>query len=157
MVYTKVNDKQNVLITPTVKKVQVKYTADYEPKFATEGSAGFDLQTVQKERIYPGTLTKVDLGIKFEIPEGYYLEIAARGSLQKKGLILGNSIGIIDSDYRGSVFAGLRNLSKKKVILESGERVVQGILHKLENVELVPTKTLTKTDRGEGGYGSTGK
>ena len=151
---TKLKDKQSVLMPKTV---QVKYIADYEPKFATEGSAGFDLQTVQKERIYPGTMTKVDLGIKFEIPKGYYLEIVPRSSLQKLGLILGNCVGIIDQDYKGEVFAGLRNLGKNKVILEKGERVVQGILRKSENVELVPTKTLTKTNRGEGGYGSTGK
>ncbi len=135
----------------------VKFVGDYVPEYATKDSACFDLKCAEKTRVYPGELVKVDLGIKVEVPKGYYLEIVPRSSLCKQGLMLANSVGIIDTDYRGQVFAALRNIGKTKVILKTGERIVQGMIKPIEKVEFKKVLKLTETTRGAGGYGSTGK
>ena len=151
---SKLVDQPQILLE---KQPEIKYVGNYEPVYTTKGSAGFDLQTTEKVRVYPGELVKVDLGIKVQVPEGYYLQVVPRSSLAKSGLIMANSFGVIDSDYTGTVFAPLRNITKDKVILEKGQRIVQGILRKYEQVSFNNVKSLTKTKRGEGGYGSTGK
>jgi len=149
--------KQTIDKKPIVKTApEVKFVGEYTPEYATKGSACFDLKCIQKERIFPGELVKVDLGIKVEIPKGYYMEIVARSSLVKSGLILANSVGVIDTDYRGPVFAALRNVGKTKIILPPGQRIVQGMLKPIEQVTFKQVKKLSETVRGEGGYGSTG-
>ena len=148
---------KSVKMPENVKMLEIKYIGDYEPKFATDGSAAFDLQAVEKLRIYPGELGKVSLGISFEVPEGYYLEVVPRSSLAKEGVILANSIGIIDNDYRGEVFAILRNVSKKKIIINKGDRIVQAMLKPVIKNTFKKVNNLSVTARGTGGYGSTGK
>jgi len=137
--------------------LELKYIADYVPTYGTKDSACFDLRCINKTRIFPGELVTVSLGIKFEVPQGYYLEILPRSSLAKSGLLLANSMGVVDADYRGEVFAPLRNISKNKVIIEAGQRIVQGMLKKVEQIKLTKATTLSTTTRGTGGYGSTGK
>ena len=137
------------------KKLELKFIGDYTPKYATKGSAGFDLICPVKTRVFPGELVKIDMRLKFEIPKGYYLEIVPRSSLAKTGLVLANSVGIIDSDYRQSLFAVLRNLSKTKVIIKGGDRILQAILKPVEQVTLKKVNEIEDTTRG--GYGSTGR
>ena len=147
----------NKLNVEKSNNLTLKYLGEYEPKYATKDSACFDLCTIQKERIFPVELVKVDLGIKVEVPKGYYMEIVARSSLAKKGIILGNSVGIVDADYRGPVFAPLRNVGKTKVILSAGDRVVQAMIKPVKQVTFKKATKLSETIRGEGGYGSTGE
>lgn len=135
----------------------IKFVGEYTPEYATEDSACFDLKCISKTRIFPGELVKVDLGIKVEVPKGFYMEIIPRSSLAKSGLILANSIGCVDSDYRGPVFAVLRNVGKTKVIIDKDERVVQASIKPVQQVTFKKESKLTETIRGEGGYGSTGK
>ena len=156
LIKTKTSDK---LIEKKVesKQVEIKYVGDYEPKYATDGSACFDLAANQKERIFPGECVLVDLGIKIEIPKGYYMELIPRSSIYKSGLMLANSVGIIDADYRGPVMAALINVSKLKVMIQKDERIMQAIIKPVQKVSFKKEISLSTTERGVGGMGSTGK
>ncbi len=127
------------------------------PEHKTAGAAGFDIGAKERVEIFPGKTESVFLNIAVEIPEGYFLLLAARSSLHKKGLAMRNGIGIIDSDFRGDsdhMKAVLFNFSDAPVIIERGERIVQGIVipfvrGEWEEVCEMPNKT-------RGGFGSTG-
>ena len=114
------------------------------PIYATEGSAGCDL-TVAEFTISPSKKSaKVNLGLAFEIPKGYFGLVVPRSSLfQKTGLIMTNSVGIIDSDYRGFISANLYNTKDEEVILENGERIMQIIFIPYIRPELEKVKELS--------------
>lgn len=112
----------------------------------------------------------IGLGFMAEPPKGYYLEIVPRSSIGlKTPLRQPNSVGIIDADYRGEVKAmyevpvGLRDfsigvqISVREFVIQSGDRIAQMILRKMEEADLVQVDELSETERGEGGFGSTGK
>ena len=117
-----------------------------------------DLGTSTKAVVIPpGYTTTFCTGLKCAVPEGYYLEIHPRSSLGfKKDVMLANTVGIIDAHYRGEIKIALHNNSPLNVCIEDGERVVQCMLKKVEDVESVVVDELDETDRGEGGFGSTG-
>lgn len=117
-----------------------------------------DLGTAVKAvLIPPGYTTIFCTGLKCAVPEGYYLEINPRSSLGfKKDVMLANTTGIIDAHYRGEIKVALHNNSPVNVYIEDGERVVQCMLKKVEEVTSVVVDKLDETDRGEGGFGSTG-
>lgn len=131
-----------------------------EPRKAHDSDAGFDLVAVsggwvEKERVYV-----YHTGLAFEIPEGYVGLVFPRSSVAKKDLVLSNCVGVIDSGYRGEVLAkfGLANRPHvEDPIYHIGDRIVQLIIIKLPEVEMVEVDELSESDRGEGGYGSTGK
>lgn len=125
-----------------------------EPLKATDGSAGFDLYAVS-EIINKKTI-KYDTGIAFEIPKGYVGLLFPRSSVIKKGLTMGNSVGVIDSDFRSSVSA-VFYVNENDEIYKIGERVCQLVLVPIPYFELVEVDELTETERGTGGFGSTGK
>lgn len=152
---SKLANAAGVLTSPG--RLEVKFVGDYTPKYATEGSACFDLKCLEKERIFPGEQVKIDLGIKVEVPKGYYMEIVPRSSITKSNLMLANSVGIIDSDYRGQVFAVIRNVGKTKVILTKDTSIVQAMIKPIMQVQFKKALKLNETARGEGGHGSTGK
>ena len=134
------------------------------PKKNSEQAAAFDLyipEGIQPERvpIYRGQVFSIPLGFSTEIPEGYYGQIQIRSSLGKKGLIIPNAPGIVDSDYRGEWKMMLWNLLSEPYVLIGGDRVAQVIFLPCPNFtwkEVEPEK-LTKTRRGYGGFGSTGR
>ncbi len=135
--------------------------------------SGFDLYVPQTVTIEPGEIKLINMGVKCavkkftkkeeksqitldSIPSPYYLY--ARSSVSKRGIILVNSVGIIDSGYRGPLMAAFYNTKKESVTIESGDRIVQICMPDLSynfNVQLV--ESLDHTERGEGGLGSTGK
>lgn len=138
--------------------------------------SGFDLYVPQSVTIGPGEIKLINMGVKCAVSKGipasyegamegeiidygpspYYLY--ARSSVSKRGIILVNSVGIIDSGYRGPLMAAFYNTKKESVTIESGDRIVQICMPDLSydfNVQLV--ESLDHTERGEGGLGSTGK
>lgn len=117
-----------------------------------------DLGTVTKGcLIYNNQTVIFHTGLKCAVPEGYYLEINPRSSLGfKKDLVLANTTGIIDSHYRGELMVAIHNNSGIVQEIMDGERVVQCMLKKVEDVENVEVNELDDTDRGEGGLGSSG-
>lgn len=130
------------------------------PKYATEGSAGFDLYCNNEEIIIakPNEVVKVPTGLRMEIPRGYFGAIYPRSSAGIKSRIkLANTTGIIDSDYRGEVVLFLVNEGDKDLEIAKGDRLAQMIIQPYIQVNIVEVDTLEETKRGEGGIGSTGK
>lgn len=140
--------------------VKIEYLPSYwglsKCDYETLGSAGFDLRSTESKEISPGERVLIKTGIKMEIPEGYELQIRPRSGLAlKSGLTVLNSPGTIDSDYRGEIGVILINHGDKVLIVVRGERIAQGVLKEVSRVRFVEGK-VGETERGSGGFGSTG-
>lgn len=125
------------------------------PFYATIGSAAFDL-TVDRIEFISSSQMKVYFGVGFEIQEGYVGIIAPRSSVCKTAFSLANSIGIIDSDYRNEVSA-VFDIIREGHQYSVGERAAQMMIMPFSQCNIVEVNELSETERGEGGYGSTGK
>ncbi len=129
------------------------------PTYATPHSSGLDLRAAIEKPITVKPLERVLIptGLILEIPEGYEGQVRPRSGLAlKKGLTVLNAPGTIDADYRGEVKVILINLGKEEVVIEPGERIAQLVIAPVQRVEVVEAQELTPTERGEGGFGSTG-
>jgi len=129
------------------------------PTYATSGAAGLDLQAALSESkvLLPGKRMLVPTGLCFAIPEGYEGQVRPRSGLALKwGVTVVNSPGTIDSDFRGEVGVVLINHGEEPFRIEPRMRIAQLVLCKVERAELVLTTALSSTERGGGGYGSTG-
>ncbi len=128
------------------------------PSYATSLSAGMDLRANLSETlpILPGEVVLVPTGIFIELPEGYEAQLRARSGLAKKGIILPNAPATIDADYRGEIRILLMNLSKEKFFIEDGDRIAQMVVARYVHVEWQEVSELSPTERGKGGFGSTG-
>lgn len=130
------------------------------PVYATGGSAGMDLTFASDDELVlePGERTKLPTGIKLEIPLGYEGQIRPRSGLAyKAGISLTNCVGTVDSDYRGEVQVLIINHGKEPYTFKPGERIAQLLIAPTLQVELVEVESVDSTERGEGGFGSTGK
>jgi len=130
------------------------------PRYETEGSSGMDLSANINSNIEigPGDSTIIPTGISVSIPKNYEIQIRPRSGLAAKNQIsVLNTPGTIDSDYRGEIKVILINLSKKKFVLEKGSRIAQMVLCPIAKAKIREVENLGKTDRGSGGFGSTGK
>ena len=130
------------------------------PQYETAGSAGLDLRANISVSVTLGSLERalVSTGLFIELPVGYEAQVRPRSGLSiKKGLSLVNSPGTIDSDYRGEIKIILVNLSNQPQTVEPGERIAQMVVAKYERIEWEEAGALSETERGEGGFGSTGK
>ena len=130
-----------------------------EPFYATDGAAGLDLTVFGEDvSISPNGRAVVKTGICVAIPDGYVGLIFVRSSLGvKRGITLSNSVGVIDSDYRGELLVSLHNTMSETAILCEGERVAQLVVVPCPRHELVECEKLDETERGDGRFGSTGK
>ena len=126
------------------------------PCYAKAGDAGMDLVAVSEEWNKNNTMVTYDTGLSVEIPEGYVGLLFPRSSVSKTTLNLANSVGVIDSGYRGSLMLKFRYLEEGDVY-EVGDRVAQLVIMKLPFVEIIEVNELSSSERGEGGFGSTGK
>lgn len=124
------------------------------PFYATEGSAAMDLTAVSNEYIDTEHI-KYNFGLAFQIPKGKVGLIFPRSSCYKQKQLLSNCVGVIDSDYRGEISAVMIGTSKSSYT--TGERVAQIMFIDAPQIEFVETDELSTSERGEGGYGSTGK
>nr|WP_317323919.1 dUTP diphosphatase [uncultured Flavonifractor sp.] len=131
------------------------------PQRATAGSAGMDLAACIDEAvtIAPRQLVRIPTGIAIALPGPEYVAlIFARSGLGvKHGISLSNGVGVIDSDYRGEIMVGLTNLSDVPYAIHPGDRVAQLVVTPVALPELERVETLDDTDRGTGGFGSTGQ
>lgn len=127
------------------------------PVFASAKAACFDLVAAERGPVY-GNTRAYKLGIAFDIPDGYHIEVYIRSSLAfKRDFTLMNSVGIVDADYKGMVQAKLAYLGEGPADWPRiGDRIVQARLVRETKTEFVPVDTLTESERGEGGFGSTG-
>lgn len=127
------------------------------PVYATAGAAGMDLHSTSDLTCPPGVVTKIPTGIALECPEGYEFQVRGRSGLSSSGLITANGVGTIDADYRGEIGMLLFNATEEPVVIRTGDRVGQLILSEVPRVLWVECEELSETNRGTGGYGSTGR
>jgi len=129
------------------------------PAYATSGSAGCDLRAAVGEpaTILPGERALVPTGIAIAVPEGYEGQVRMRSGLAlKQGLILPNAPGTIDSDYRGEIRVIVANIGREPVTISRGDRIAQLVLAPVARARLERVRELPESERGPGGFGSTG-
>lgn len=129
------------------------------PEYQTAGAAGADFHACLDEPVtlQPMERRMIPTGVAMEIPEGYEVQIRARSGMSiKHGITMINGVGTIDSDYRGEFGVLLINLSQEPFTIEPGMRIAQMVVAKYERVEWQEVDELDETERGGGGYGSTG-
>ena len=128
------------------------------PKHAKKGDAGLDLTSRETVQIAPFETVLVGTGVQAEIPDGYFGDVRPRSSIAtKRGITLANSPSTIDSGYRGEIMLPLHNITSKMQRVEKGERVAQMIIQPFATCECVEVDELSDSERGVGGFGSTGK
>ena len=144
-----------------MKEVYIINESPFElPSYATVDSAGVDLKAFLDKPLELKPLERkiIRTGIKLALPEGFEAQVRPRSGLAAKhGISILNSPGTIDSDYRGEIGVILVNLSNKKFKANSGDRIAQLVLKKYEKINWKIIKELPKTNRGFGGFGSTGE
>lgn len=144
-------------------KVSVKRLKDgvVMPFYATKGSAGLDLSAAIDEDVLlkAGEIALVPTGIAISIPNADYgaFIFARSGLASKHGICLANSVGVIDSDYRGEIKCALINLGKADFVIQKGERIAQMVFLPVAQAILEEKESLDETERGSGGFGSTGR
>ena len=138
-----------------IKKLDVDAVV---PKQMTDGAAGFDLTATMVTEL-PNKKLMCNTGLAFEIPEGYVGLLFPRSSVVRTDLRLANSVGVIDSDYRGEITIVFDEIPTRYVTnsYNKGDRVAQMVIMPIAKVELVVVDELSNTKRGSGGYGSTNK
>ena len=130
------------------------------PVYGSEAAAGADLYAVTDGDVtfLPGETKMIHTGLALEVPEGYAGLIYARSGLAtKRGLAPANKVGVVDSDYRGEIKVALHNHGKEAQTVEKGERIAQMVIAPYLSVNYEEADELSETERGEGGFGSTGR
>ena len=130
------------------------------PKYETDGSAGMDLYSTKNTWIIPGQISIISTGSAISLPKGYEAQIRPRSGLAAKhGITVVNAPGTIDSDYRGEIKIILTNLSRQQHQVLRGNRIAQMVINRVEQINWLPVETgldLEQSERGSGGFGSTG-
>ena len=147
--------------SPTIRVQRLDHAVGLElPRYATNGAAGADVRSAEAGTISldPGERRAVKTGLVFEIPSGWEVQVRPRsGRALKDGLTVVNAPGTIDSDYRGEVCVLLVNLGSAAVDIARGERVAQLVVAPVTHALFREAPALTTTERGAGGFGSTGR
>ncbi|GAA8091963.1 dUTP diphosphatase [Helicobacter pylori] len=138
-------------------KIQKIHPNALIPKYQTEGSSGFDLHAVEEVMIKSHSVGLVKIGICLSLEVGYELQVRTRSglALNHQVMVL-NSPGTVDNDYRGEIKVILANLSDKDFKVQVGDRIAQGVVQKTYKAEFIECERLDETSRGSGGFGSTG-
>lgn len=138
-------------------EILIQITDSKMPEMATAGAAGYDLYASKAVTIKAGEYEKVPTGIRISMPVGFEAQIRPRSGLAAKhGVTVLNAPGTIDSDYRGEICVILINHGKKDFEIEKGMRIAQMVFSKVIQVSFKQVEQLDETNRGEGGFGSTG-
>lgn len=130
------------------------------PAYATEGSSGMDIRAYIKEAVELKPLQRalIPTGLSIELPQGFEAQIRPRSGLAiKQGITCLNTPGTIDADYRGEIKIILINLSNETQVVQSGERIAQMVIQKVEKINWELSVEIEDTNRSAGGFGSTGK
>jgi dUTP pyrophosphatase len=143
------NDSVKVKLSPNVNKT-------YMPTYSTKGAAGADLYASESVTLQPNERKLIKTGVSIELPEGHLCYVMGRsGNTIKKGLHV--ALGLVDEDYRGEIGVMAFNQSDEVISFAKGDRVAQMVILPYPKVEFVEVGELSDTERGTGGYGSTGK
>lgn len=128
------------------------------PSYAKDGDAGLDITAISRDIVITEDYEYIEYGtgLAFEIPVGYVGLLFPRSSISKKDILLSNAVGVIDSGYRGEVSFRFKRLAWDSTIYNVGDKIGQLIILPYPQVQLEQVDKLSETERGEGGYGSTG-
>ncbi|MBR0455355.1 MAG: dUTP diphosphatase [Firmicutes bacterium] len=140
-------------------KVKINSLSGIYPSYETAGSAGMDIRAWLDEPVLlqPGERALIPTGLFMEFEPGFEVQLRARSGLAvKHGIGLVNGVGTIDSDYRGEIKVALINLGQEAFEVNNGERIAQMVISPVVQAEIEPSEMLTETERGSGGFGSTG-
>ena len=151
---------QNISVDDWEELIQTHDVREFLPEYETVGSAGMDVCAFIKEPITlnPFERVCVPTGLKIELPKNVECQVRPRsGMALKHGITVLNTPGTIDEDYRGEIGVILINLSKDAYTIQDGDRIAQLVFNQVKRVEWVPAIVNNNTERGEGGFGSTGK
>lgn len=141
-----------------MSEIVVGYKNQVSPLYATPGSAGCDLISNEEVTLSPGEWAAVSTGLYLEIPRGYVAQVCPRSGLAlKHGISVLNAPGIIDSDYRGEVKVLLVNHDSLRYTVKKGDRIAQLVFMPVVQAQLKLIGNLSETERGTGGFGSTGR
>lgn len=150
----------DVLVGKSILKVKRLCPGAKLPRRATPGSAGLDLSAAidAPVEVRHGEVAKIPTGIAIQLDPGYVCLVFGRSGLAvKQGVAPVNAVGVVDSDYRGEVIVGLTNLSDEAYTIQPGDRVAQLVIMPVAQANITVTDTLDDTERGAGGFGSTGR
>lgn len=140
-------------------KVRITSLSGIYPSYETKGSAGMDIRAYLNETVViePGKRALIPTGLFMEFEPGYEVQIRARSGLAAKhGIGLVNGVGTIDSDYRGEIKVALINMGEDAFAVNNGDRIAQMVIAPVVRAEVEPVDALSDTERGAGGFGSTG-
>jgi len=135
-------------------QVKLNYEDSQAPTRGSDEAAGYDLYSYESETVVPKQIKLIDTGISIRVPEGTYGRIAPRSSVSKKGILI--NAGVIDRDYRGPVKVMVHNLSNNDYVINKNDRIAQLILEQIKTPPVELVEELDDTERGDGGFGSTG-
>lgn len=128
------------------------------PQYETKGSSGLDLRCLKEELIFPQQTILIPTGIFIQMSQGHEGQVRSRSGLTiKKNLIVLNAPGTIDEDYRGEIKVILHNVGDVRQEIEAGDRIAQLVFAPVSKATFVITNSLYETERGQGGFGSTGE
>lgn len=138
----------------------VNESENSEPEYAYQSDSGFDLRSSEEVWIFAGDRKLVPTGLRFDIPEGYEIQVRSKSGLAlNKGLMVLNSPGTVDSGYQGEVKVILFNTSKENIKIEKGQKIAQAVLAPVVSgkwIDLVKVEEIKEKDRNNNGFGSTG-
>lgn len=138
-------------------KIQKTHHDGRIPTYATDGSGAIDFYSAEEVAVEGLQVRAIDLGVAMEVPEGHVMLLFPRSSIGKNtNLRMANSVGIIDSDYRGTIHALYENNSACWELIKKGDRIAQGIILPIPKIEFEEVTLLSGTKRGHGRFGSTG-
>lgn len=143
------------------KSVEIKFlkldNAAKIPIYASDEAAGFDFYALNSCVIKSGEVALISTGLSVEMPSGYEIQVRSRSGLAlKHNIVVLNSPGTIDSDYRGELKIILMNFGKSDFCVNSGDRIAQGVVNMLPKVTILEVDSINETKRGSGGFGSSG-
>jgi dUTP pyrophosphatase len=131
--------------------IPVKIISHNLPLRATAGSAGYDIFLQEDVHLLPNSITKIPTQLKIAIPNGYYIDIRPRSSVSSEGISIS---GVIDSDYTGEIYIIASNPFNQSKVFSKGSRIAQMLFIKCATVNFTQVNALSKTSRGENGFGS---
>ena len=143
-----------------VRRLRDEFSDIPLPEYSTQGSSGLDIRAAINEELIipPGEIKLVETNLSVEIPENYEIQVRPRSGLAAKyGIGILNSPGTVDSDYRGEIKIIMINFGKEDFKIFRGDRIAQLVITKVYKAELIETDGLELSERGEGGFGHTGK
>jgi len=137
-------------------KIKLDHPLARLPEYKHPGDSGMDVCVIEEKIIHPGHTLKIDTGLKVEIPDGYEIQCRSRSGLALKGIVVTNSPGTIDSNFRGRAAAIITNHSNTPFIVHVGDRLMQWVLCEVPKCKWIISDELSDSERGTSGYGSTG-